>query len=410
MSLKEFASFSPDERLKLCGVMEFEQHPPNKLLVMEGHQSNCYYIIMSGRVRAFRVIEEGGKQMSNVIGRGEAIGSLAMAFADAPTKRSASFVSVDTCKLLRINLSDIKRIALSTKQQLETKVSRVESILSFEKEIVLKLMPYIQFKSFEPQQTLAFQNGVSLQIFWILSGTCRCVKSISYIRDSNGHKRGVQRLHAAQNGSTVGEHDADSKKELRSDLVKSDLNAAVEETGEIRLVVPQTNATEYEYVTADEDHAQLTKSLKPDESIQTQLFHVCDLKPGDHYPPLPYFPGKPLTKPPQADTPSDANPPITRSMPTSQTHAIPSFDKNAYTQFLRERNAITCGVSVVATKHVDIVTMLWVEFIQSVPAQLVQRIMQDDQHKLVNLPIGKLRKIFLEKFDDQRQPSSNAVQ
>ncbi|KAI8925939.1 hypothetical protein BC831DRAFT_504726 [Entophlyctis helioformis] len=190
LSLRGFASFSFAERTKLCEVMVLEQQRASKLLLMEGHRCNSFYFIMSGRIEIFKGWDDL-KYRLNFIGKGDTLGSVGLAMSNVRPTRSASVATVEPTDLLRIDLNDMRAIALSTKQQIEINTKRLEHIPLFDNDFIAKLLPFVQFETFEAQQVLALQDAPSLQVFWILSGTCRCIKRVPIAKPKVIQRRGT---------------------------------------------------------------------------------------------------------------------------------------------------------------------------------------------------------------------------
>lgn len=82
-------------------------HPRKTLLFQEGDRATCFYIVLEGLVKLYRVNYDGNEAVIHVFGRGEIFAEGAM-FLDAVFPVSAEVVS--PARLLRIEAVVIRRV------------------------------------------------------------------------------------------------------------------------------------------------------------------------------------------------------------------------------------------------------------------------------------------------------------
>ena len=82
-----FDSLSEDESQAVSSRLQVRHWPRNSVLINEGEQSNCLYILLTGKVKIFLVDESGEEIILNYLGEGDYFGEVSL-FDDG--HRSAS--------------------------------------------------------------------------------------------------------------------------------------------------------------------------------------------------------------------------------------------------------------------------------------------------------------------------------
>ena len=80
-------------------------YPKNTILVSEGDNTDCLFVIQSGKVKAYVADEEGKELILNTHGPGEYFGEIAL-LDDAP--RSASIMTLDDTRCIVISKRDFR--------------------------------------------------------------------------------------------------------------------------------------------------------------------------------------------------------------------------------------------------------------------------------------------------------------
>lgn len=93
---------------------------PKEILFEEGDQGTDVYVVLGGRLRAFRRTSKG-TEILNEIGRGETVGELAF-LLNAP--RSASVMAIRETRIARFDRADFE-LLLSRRPQLATEIMRL---------------------------------------------------------------------------------------------------------------------------------------------------------------------------------------------------------------------------------------------------------------------------------------------
>ena len=95
-----FAELSEEDRAAIAKLAVNRHFPKNTMVLCEGDNSDCLYVILSGKVKVFLSDEEGKEVTLTHQGEGEYFGELAM-LDESP--RSASVVTVEDSKLAVIS-------------------------------------------------------------------------------------------------------------------------------------------------------------------------------------------------------------------------------------------------------------------------------------------------------------------
>nr|KAJ3421850.1 hypothetical protein HK105_002071 [Polyrhizophydium stewartii] len=323
LNLRGLSVFSAQERTKLCQVMM------NKLILMEGHRAYNFYLILGGKLEIFKGWDDA----------------------------NASVATTEPTDLLRIDLNDIKEIVLAAQRKLEQNISRVEAILPFERELIAKMIPCIQFKTYLPQQVIAERDAPSLQLMWVLSGTCRCIKEVPFVRrkPKSGIGAGVL-LPLDPSALVAGGHPT-----------------AAQSTSDTELPPGSPRGTS-RHSSGDSNHAdhgqarRAVTALHPTDAVELQLLTIGEFGPSEHFPVLPFHETR-----------------------------LGDLDKPVYIQYLREHRDAVHTATIVANKHVELISMSQLEFVQLAPVELVHELMKSDVASFLNLPVARLQDAFLER-------------
>ncbi|KAL2918089.1 hypothetical protein HK105_202503 [Polyrhizophydium stewartii] len=323
LNLRGLSVFSAQERTKLCQVMMLDRQPENKLILMEGHRAYNFYLILGGKLEIFK-----GWDDAKYRARGS---------AKPP--------------------HDIKEIVLAAQRKLEQNISRVEAILPFERELIAKMIPCIQFKTYLPQQVIAERDAPSLQLMWVLSGTCRCIKEVPFVRrkPKSGIGAGVL-LPLDPSALVAGGHPT-----------------AAQSTSDTELPPGSPRGTS-RHSSGDSNHAdhgqarRAVTALHPTDAVELQLLTIGEFGPSEHFPVLPFHETR-----------------------------LGDLDKPVYIQYLREHRDAVHTATIVANKHVELISMSQLEFVQLAPVELVHELMKSDVASFLNLPVARLQDAFLER-------------
>ncbi|KAL2912918.1 hypothetical protein HK105_207589 [Polyrhizophydium stewartii] len=181
--LTSFRRFSLPQRLKFCELLQIECHPPGKIIILEGHVSTSFYFVLTGKVEIFKGCGDE-KILINMLGKGSSFGDRTMSVLN--DKRTATVATVETTEILQIDKRDFMSIAESgSSKELAARAEQLRQLPDFAsatKEFLESMLTYSQFVTIESQQTLSTQDTRVLQMFWVLSGSCRCVRTVPFLR------------------------------------------------------------------------------------------------------------------------------------------------------------------------------------------------------------------------------------
>ncbi|KAI8922625.1 hypothetical protein BC831DRAFT_474995 [Entophlyctis helioformis] len=228
--LKSFAKYPLQQRRTFCELVEYEKHRPGKLIVMENHLANSFYFVLSGKLEIFKGWDDA-KYRINVIGQGDSFGDRTMAVLN--DKRTASVTTIDNVELLRVDKRDYAKYAKQVQQQITSRINQISSIPLFAKEpsMIERMLVCTQFTKFEAQQTIFKEDDTNFQLMWVLSGSCRCIKYVPFVK---------KRIQGSDTGFQLHAYDPD-------------------------------------------------KPLEPGEELTRELLSISEMASGDNYPSLPQF-------------------------------------------------------------------------------------------------------------------------
>jgi CRP/FNR family cyclic AMP-dependent transcriptional regulator len=90
-----FDSLSESESRAIASRIEVRHWPQGSIIINEGEESNCLYIILSGKVKVFLVDESGQEIILNYLSKGDYFGEVSL-FDDG--QRSASVITLSDSK------------------------------------------------------------------------------------------------------------------------------------------------------------------------------------------------------------------------------------------------------------------------------------------------------------------------
>ena len=108
LSSSEIFQDLPRPSLRLISqVVEHRVVPPDTVFIREGEAGDSFCIILSGRVRVFRALDDGSKVPLNTLGPGECFGEMALLTGNP---RSASIETIEATSLLVIPKDEFDRL------------------------------------------------------------------------------------------------------------------------------------------------------------------------------------------------------------------------------------------------------------------------------------------------------------
>lgn len=100
-----FSGLGDNETRLLTEHSHTRSYPANTILINEGDQTDCLYVILEGEVRVYASDENGKEVILNMLRAGQCFGELALV-DDEP--RSASVITMTPIKVIVISKSDFK--------------------------------------------------------------------------------------------------------------------------------------------------------------------------------------------------------------------------------------------------------------------------------------------------------------
>ncbi|KAI8922619.1 hypothetical protein BC831DRAFT_67596 [Entophlyctis helioformis] len=204
MRLRSFAGYSVEQRRELCKAMHYEKYNAGKLILKEGHPAFSLYFILSGQVDVF-TIRDDIKYRLNMHNAGDCFGERGIrpvghedtqstngipGIGSVPgeqvsSNRATSFSTTAPTELLRIDKADYAEILRLTSAAMHQKyVLLLTSMPHFNttNEIVEKILRNATFLSYQPQEVIIMENCKYTDMYWIISGTCRCDKIVPFVK------------------------------------------------------------------------------------------------------------------------------------------------------------------------------------------------------------------------------------
>jgi CRP/FNR family transcriptional regulator, cyclic AMP receptor protein len=95
---------SAEESEDLLRTSTLRTYPRNTVVINEGDDTDAVYFILSGRVKVFLADENGREVDIGFLGAGDYFGEMAL----EPGYRSASVMTLDSCKLAMVRIEDFR--------------------------------------------------------------------------------------------------------------------------------------------------------------------------------------------------------------------------------------------------------------------------------------------------------------
>ncbi|KAH9268167.1 hypothetical protein BASA84_000362 [Batrachochytrium salamandrivorans] len=95
-----------------------------------------------------------------------------------------SLATLEIVELLRVDKKDYIEYAKKASAELIGRASQIAATPPFDRysHIIDRLLPHVQFSSYEPQQTIIVENELNPLLMWVMSGSCRCTKHVPFIK------------------------------------------------------------------------------------------------------------------------------------------------------------------------------------------------------------------------------------
>ncbi|KAL2916040.1 hypothetical protein HK105_204464 [Polyrhizophydium stewartii] len=203
------------------------------------HVSKAFYFMLSGQVEIFKV-KDNKKYRLNALNAGESFGDRTMNLLN--DKRTASVATTTDSEFLKIDKSDFFDITnIYDEKHMANRIgeiSQIPLIGAAEGGFLEKIKSFCSFITFEPNEPIVLEGSSNVKVYWILKGTCKCLKVVPFMRKHLG---------------------------------------ATYESGERTVLVPY-------------DPLLRTSALKDDDDITRQLLAINELSFGDYFPDFPAAP------------------------------------------------------------------------------------------------------------------------
>ncbi|KAI8925403.1 hypothetical protein BC831DRAFT_461088 [Entophlyctis helioformis] len=142
-----------------------------------GHVSTAFYFVLSGKLEIFKGWDTA-KFRLNIIGTGDSFGDRTMSIL--MERRTASVATLETTVLLRIDKRSSKEKSNRIQQ-----LARLPQLSIAPQEFFERSLSYAQFLTYEAQQTISLEKTPNFQIYWVLSGSCRCIQRVPFLKRHN---------------------------------------------------------------------------------------------------------------------------------------------------------------------------------------------------------------------------------
>ncbi len=95
-----FSGMSEPELVKIAAIASERTVPKGRAIFFEGDIGEVLYLIKSGRVKVFRMAQDGREKIYAVLGAGETLGEMALLDGG---RRSASAEAIEDCRMIQIH-------------------------------------------------------------------------------------------------------------------------------------------------------------------------------------------------------------------------------------------------------------------------------------------------------------------
>ncbi|KAH6579458.1 hypothetical protein BASA61_010210 [Batrachochytrium salamandrivorans] len=216
--LRSFSRFSINQRNQFIEIMNLEAFQKDTLLVKEGHISLAFYFILNGQVEIFK-IKDGLKYRINVLNSGDSLGDRTMNMLS--DRRTACVATTMDTELLRIDKADFFKIAqVKDERSISNRIaqlSRIPYMEASENGFIEKAAHFFKCITYDANEQILLEGTENLDLFWILRGTCRCVKLVPFVqkRVRNGFSSVRNCMRAHQENIPLAEDEERSDQLLR---------------------------------------------------------------------------------------------------------------------------------------------------------------------------------------------------
>ncbi|KAL2917595.1 hypothetical protein HK105_202881 [Polyrhizophydium stewartii] len=238
--LHSFSSYSQPQQRMFCKSMNYEIYTQGKLIVKQNHCPSGFYFILSGQVDMFTVRDDVKYRLST--GKaGDSFGDRCIRMVEGrliETPRMSSVSTMTETELLRIekgrhacrlskpfqtSLTDfagdfLKIISLSGQAQRENNIQLLLGLPHFcsDRSIVEKIVSHAKFATYQPNQVIISEGSVALDMYWVISGSCRSDKMMRIVRRKNAKGKDIVKLSVADDAATQSEGDEKPTYEMMS--------------------------------------------------------------------------------------------------------------------------------------------------------------------------------------------------
>ncbi|KAJ3414967.1 hypothetical protein HDV05_005798 [Chytridiales sp. JEL 0842] len=179
--IKSFSKFTQEQQKALCAAVTYESRDPGQIIIKEGHDPWNFYFILSGQCEVYRKKGEM-KNKINILNTGECFGE----YVSENVKRTVSIACTMPTELLVVDKEAYCIIRhMTDKENIETRVAALSQVPHFSQapfSVVEKAAQAAQLFTFQPQETIVFEGVENYKIFWIVSGSCRAVKLVPFLK------------------------------------------------------------------------------------------------------------------------------------------------------------------------------------------------------------------------------------
>ncbi|KAK2168762.1 hypothetical protein LSH36_14g03078 [Paralvinella palmiformis] len=183
--LQSFAEYPLHMQEKLCKVAWFQEIPPKRIIIRQGHYAENFYFILSGQALV-RILEKNSKtgepqlRTATIMRKGTSFGELALLHH---SRRTATVVSQDTIQLLTIGRDDFFDIFMGGNAPGEIPehikfCSTLEFMKDWPIEKLLENPQCCLFHFFKRGVVIVQDSNHSDWLYIIKSGSCRVIKQL----------------------------------------------------------------------------------------------------------------------------------------------------------------------------------------------------------------------------------------
>ncbi|KAJ8324741.1 hypothetical protein QVD99_002753 [Batrachochytrium dendrobatidis] len=181
--IKAMQRYTMDQRLKFCKIMNYACFNGNSLVVKEGNISKSFYFMLSGQVEIFKM-KDNKKYRLNTLNAGESFGDHTMNLLN--DKRTASVVTTMTSEFLIIDKADFFDITNVWDEKNMSNhmaiISRIPIMDAAGGGFVERIKSFTQIITYEPNEMIILEGSSNVKVYWVLKGTCKCVKLVPFIK------------------------------------------------------------------------------------------------------------------------------------------------------------------------------------------------------------------------------------